>query len=135
MGGRTAEAKATGHIKPYARWELESEACGWQETYGRYDLARQRYWGQWQLRGVARSLAQWAGQLSLECEWRDRGVQEERQRRVALEVSWVRQAEAIKQRGLLTAATGGLGLLQAFVRGKHWILQHATAHVSTMAEA
>ena len=111
MGGRTAEAKATGHIKPYARWELEREACGWQETYGRYDLARQRYWGQWQLRGVARSLAQWAGQLSLECEWRDRVVREERQRWVALGVSQGPEAQATGQQGLLTAAIKDPGLL------------------------
>ena len=82
---------------------------------------------------MARSLAQWAGQLSL--EWRDRGVQEGHRRWVALGVRRVREAEAIGRRGLLTAAMGGLGLLHAFVRGKRLILPHATAHVNMMAEA
>ena len=87
------------------------------------------------MQGVARSLAQWAGQLSLECEWRDRVVREERQRWVTLGINWVREAEAIGRRGLLTAAIGGLGPLHAFVGGKDLILQHATTHANMMAEA
>ena len=122
-------------LERHARRDLEREACSRQETYGRFSLAGQGYWCQKQLQGVARSLAQWTRQLSLECEWRDRVLREERQRWVALGVSRVREAEAIGRRGLLTAAMGGLGLLQAFVRGKRLILQHATAHVNVMAEA
>ena len=60
---------------------------------------------------------------------------EERRRWVTLPVSRVREAEAIGRRGLLTAAMGGLGLSQAFVRGKPLMFQHATAHVNMMAEA
>ena len=60
-----------------------------QETYGSYDLARQWYRGQRQLQGVAKGLAQLAGQLCVECGWRDRLVQEESQRRVALGGSFV----------------------------------------------
>ena len=111
------------------------KGCSRLETYGKYGSARQWCWCQRQLRGVARSLAQWAGQLSLEYEWKDRVVREERQRRVALGMSQVREAEAMGQRGLLTAAKGGLGLVHAFARGKHSILQHATTHVKMMAEA
>ena len=73
------------------------------------------YWGQRQLQGVAKSLAQWVGQLSLECEWRDRVVHEERQRWVALRVSLVQDTEAVGRCGLLAAAMGGLGLLHAFM--------------------
>ena len=119
----------------HARQELEREACIRQETYGRYNLTRQGYWCQKQLQGVAKSLAQRAGKLSLEGEWRDRVVREERQRWVALGASRVQEAETIGRRGLLAAARGGLSLLHAFVRGKRLILQHATAHVNTMAEA
>ena len=46
-----------------------------------YNLARQWYKGQRQLRGVATGLAHPAGLLSLECGWRDRLVQEESRRR------------------------------------------------------
>ena len=111
------------------------KGCSRLETYGKYGSARQWCWCQRQLQGVARSLAQWAGQLSLEYEWKDRVVREERQRWVALGMSQVREAEAMGQRGLLTAAKGGLGLVHAFARGKHSILQHATTHVKMMAEA
>ena len=99
-------------------------------------MARQWYWCQKQLRGVAESLAQRVGQLSLECEWRDTVAREERQRRVALGVRWVREAEAIGRQGLLTVTGGGLGLLHARVRvrGIRLVL-HATAHADTMAEA
>ena len=98
-------------------------------------MARGWYWCQRQLQGVARSLAQWAGQLPPECEWRDRVVREERQRWVTLGINRVREAEAIGRRGLLTAAIGGLGPLHAFVGGKDLILQHATTHANMMAEA
>ena len=62
-------------------------------------------------------------------------VREERQRWVALGMSHVLEAKVIGRRGLLTTAMGGLGLLHAFVRVKHLILQHATTHVKMMAEA
>ena len=38
------------------------------------------------------------------------------------------------RRGLLTAAMGGQGLSDAFVRGQRLVLQHATAHAKRMAE-
>ena len=122
-------------LEKHARWELEREACSSLETYCTCHLARQRYWCQRRMQGLARSLAQWAGQLPLECECRDRVVREGRQRWVALGVSQVREAEATGRRGLQTAAMGGLGLLQAFVRGEHLILQHAAAHGNTVAGA
>ena len=62
-------------------------------------------------------------------------VREERQRWGALGMSQVQEAEAIDRRGLLTAAMGGLGLVHAFLPGKHLPLQHATAHAKVMAEA
>ena len=62
-------------------------------------------------------------------------VQEESQRRVAIGPSFVNAAEAAGRRGLLNAATRGLGLLRASVRDKRLILQHATAHADTIAEA
>ena len=64
-------------LENQGRQAPESEACIRQEPYSRYDLARQCYWGQRQLQWVAKGLAQWVGQLSLECKWRDRVVQEE----------------------------------------------------------
>ena len=60
--------------------------------------------------GGAKSLTQWAGQLSLECEGRDRVIKEERRRWIALGVSQVQKAEAVGRRGRLTAAMGRLGL-------------------------
>ena len=122
-------------LEEQARQALEREACTRQETYGRYYLARQWYWVQKGLQGVAKGLAQWAGQLSLERRWRDRLVLEEHQCRVALGVSLVQTAEAEGRRGLLTSAMEGLGLLHAFVRGKQLILQYATAHSNMMAGA
>ena len=112
--------------------------CSRLETYGSYRLASPWHWFQRQLRGVARSLPQWAGQLPLECEQRDRVVREELQRWVAPGMRQEREAEAVGRRSLPTAAMGGgwgLGLSHAFVRGKPLILQHATTHVNMSAEA
>ena len=53
-------------LEQRARRALEREACIRQETHGR---ARQWYGGQRQLQGVAKGLAQLAGQLSLERGW------------------------------------------------------------------
>ena len=81
--------------------------CSRLETYGSYRLASPWHWFQRQLRGVARSLAQWAGQLPLECEQRDRVVREELQRWVAPGMRQEREAEAVGRRSLPTAAMGG----------------------------
>ena len=50
-----------------ARHTLEKEAHIRQETYGRYDLARQWYSNQRQPQGIAKGLAQLAGLETLEC--------------------------------------------------------------------
>ena len=50
-----------------ARHTLEREAHTRQETYGRYDLARQWYSNQRQPQGIAKGLAQLAGLETLEC--------------------------------------------------------------------
>ena len=76
--------------------------------------------------GLPKSLAQWAGQLSLECESRDSVLREERQRWVALGVSRAQEAEAIGRRGLLTAAMGVMGLLQALVQAFDSAACHST---------
>ena len=96
-----------------ARHTLEREACLRQETYGRYNLARQWCRNQRQLQGIAQGLAQMAGLVSLECEWRDRLAQEESQHMVAQGGSFVQTAEAAGRRGLQDAAMRGLGLLHA----------------------
>ena len=129
---RRLKLQANSRLGRHVKGQL---AHGRQETYGRYDLARPWYWGQRQLQGVAKGLAQLAGQLSVECGRRDRLVQEENQRRVVLGVSFVRASEAAGRRGLLNVPTGGLGLLHAFVRDKRLMLQHATAHANMTTEA
>ena len=58
---------------------LEREAHRRQETYGRYDLARQWYSNQRQPAAIAKFLAQLAGLVTLECAWRERLAQEEGQ--------------------------------------------------------
>ena len=118
-----------------ARHTLEREACLRQETYGRYNLARQWCRNQRQLQGIAQGLAQMAGLVSLECEWRDRLAQEESQHMVAQGGSFVQTAEAAGRRGLQGAAIGCLDLLHAFVRDKQLILQHSTAQANMIAQA
>ena len=118
-----------------ARQPLVTQAYKRQETDGRHDLARQWYRHQRQLQGVAKGLAQLPGSLSPESGLRNRLVQAESQRMVALGGSFVRAAEAAGRRGLLREAMGDLGLLHAFVRDKQLILQHAAAHADMIAEA
>ena len=118
-----------------ARHTLEREARIRQETYGRYDLARQWYRNQGQLRGIAKGPAPMAGLVSLECEWRGRLVQDKSQCRVAQGGSFVQTAEAAGRRGLQGAAIGCLDLLHAFVRDKQLILQHSTAQANMIAQA
>ena len=122
-------------LQAQARHTLEREACIRQETYSRYDLARQWYINQRQLQGIAKGLAPMAGLVSLECEWRDRLAQEESQRRVAQGGSFVQTAEGAGRLGRQGAAMGHLGLSHAFVRDKQLILQHSTANGNLIAEA
>ena len=98
-----------------ARHTLEREAHTRQETYCRYDLARQWSSKQRQFQGVARGLVQLAGLGAMECEWRDRLAKEEGQSRAAQGCDLL---QAAGRRGLQGAAIGGLGLLHAFVRDK-----------------
>ena len=89
-----------------ARHTLERDAYIQQETYGRYDLARQWYRNQRQLQGIAKGLAQLVGLVSLECGWRDRLAQEKSQHGVAQGGSFVQTAEAPGRRGPQGAARG-----------------------------
>ena len=57
--------------------------------YERYDVARRWCQGQRGLGEIARSLAQLAGQVCLEVEWRDRVAQEEQLHWVAVGTSQV----------------------------------------------
>ena len=96
-------------LERWSSWELERESHSRLEAYGRYSVARQWYGGQRQLRGIARGLAQRAGQLSREREWRDRLVREEQLRSVALGTGRVREGIGTRTEGPSSGGHGGPG--------------------------
>ena len=87
------------------RHTLEQEAHTRQETYLRYDLARQWYSEQRRLESRARGLVQLARLGAMEGEWRDRLVQEEGQGRAAQGCSFLLTAEAVDRRGVQGTST------------------------------